>query len=122
MSFFLQGEIETDTASTSKELIAHDVPRKVHQILAREGVDIFSDTHDPPDESVVQEKLIRPLEALWGASEVYRVLQSNPTIANFCGKVFKNGEPAIFCKLVSTKEKKNPLCSQYIIQYVSIHI
>lgn len=122
MSHLLQGEIETDAAVTSsRELIASDIPRKVHQILAREGVTIFPDTHDPPDETVVQQNLIRPLEALWGANEVYRVLQSNPTVANFCGKVFKNGEPAIFCKLVTTQKSlsvKHNALDAYILFYM----
>ena len=99
MSYYTS-EIETDAASSTKGLVASEVSRKVHQILSQEVVDIFPDSHDSPKENVVQTRLISPLESLWGAKEVYKVLQSNPTVANFCGKVFKNGEPAIFCKSV----------------------
>ena len=97
MSFFAR-ETETDAVSTSRQLVASEVPNKIHRILSKEVITLFRDSHELPDESLIQERLIRPLEALWGANEVYSVLQSNPTVANFCGKVFKNGEPAIFCK------------------------
>ena len=97
-------ETETDAVYSAKELIASEVPRKIYQILSKEVVCTFSENHDPPEESVIQAKIVRPLEGLWGAKEVYKVLQSVPTVANFCGKVFKNGEPAIFCKLVQPNE------------------
>ena len=106
MSYFAS-EAEKDTGMSFGNLVASEVPRKVTQLLAREVVNIFPDTQEYPDDSIVQARLIRPLEATWGASEVFRVLQSNPTVSNFCGKVFKNGEPAIFCKYVT-------LCGIYI--------
>ncbi len=99
MSHFTS-EIETDAGPSTKGLLASEVSRKVHQILSQEVVNIFKDTHDSPDENTVQARLIGPMESLWGAKEIYKALQSNPTVANFCGKVFKNGEPAIFCKSV----------------------
>lgn len=78
--------------------MASEVPQRVNDVLAKAVGELFLDFDQVPDEERLRTKLIRPLEATWSANEIYSVLQESPTASNFCGKVFKNGEPAIFCK------------------------
>ena len=76
------------------------VSRRTEELLATKGLELFSDPQNLPNDDALLSQLVRPLESYWGATDVYSILQSNPTAANFCGKVFKNGEPAVFCKCV----------------------
>lgn len=78
--------------------MATEISQRTLKVLADKVLLLFSEPNAVPDDSVLQEQLLRPLEGIWHANEVCKVLQSNPTASNFCGKVFKNGEPAIFCK------------------------
>ena len=91
---------ETDAGTLIEGVMASDVPRKVKELLANVVLDLFTNCKELPSEHKIKARLIRPLEETWRAHEVYKVLQGNPTVSNFCGKVFKNGEPAIFCKYV----------------------
>lgn len=90
---------ERDSGSpVGSDIAVSQVPGRVHEILANVVLELYADPNNLPDDHVLQTKLIRPLEATWRAKEILTVLQSNPTASNFCGKVFKNGEPAVFCK------------------------
>lgn len=97
---------ETDGGTLMEGVMASDVPRKVQELLANVVLDLFTNCKELPTEHKIKARLIRPLEETWRAHEVYKVLQGNPTVSNFCGKVFKNGEPAIFCKDCQT----DPTC------------
>lgn len=80
-------------------MMASDILSRTQEVLSERVLELFSDSNDhTPCDDVIQAQLMRPLESIWQANEVYKVLQKNPTAANFCGKVFKNGEPAVFCK------------------------
>ena len=62
--------------------------------------DINNNIKHLPNDDTLLSQLVRPLESYWGATDMYSILQSKPTAAKFCGKVFKNGEPAVFCNCV----------------------
>lgn len=78
--------------------MASDVARKTHEILSQIVPELFADPNKLPDEAAVNARLLRPLEALWRAAEVNALLQERQVFSNFCGKVFKNGEPCVFCR------------------------
>ena len=78
--------------------MASEVQRRIHELLSRVVPEVFTHPANIPDENVLDEKLIRPLEVLWRAKEVTALLQESRSSSNYCGKVFKNGEPCIFCK------------------------
>ena len=59
------------------------------------------DLNSPPRDQTVIQKLTNPLQwLLFGGdpNDVLASFQSQGSASNFCGKVFKSGEPAYFCK------------------------
>lgn len=78
--------------------MASDVSRKTHDILTRIVPDLFAHPSNVPSEADLHAKLFRHLEDLWRAREVNALLQERQVVSNFCGKVFKNGEPCVFCR------------------------
>ena len=75
-----------------------EVQKRIHELLSLVVPEVFTHPANIPDEKVLDERLIRPLEVLWRAKEVTALLQESRSSSNYCGKVFKNGEPCIFCK------------------------
>lgn len=98
MSLFMDLYERDSGNSVGGDITVSQVPGRVHEILANIVLELYADPNNLPDDNVLQTKLVCPLEATWRAKEILTVLQSNPTASNFCGKVFKNGEPAVFCK------------------------
>ena len=90
--------MSNETDGCCNGVMASEVPQRVNNVLAEAAPELFMDFDQTPDEERLRTRLIQPLEATWSANEIYSVLQESPTASNFCGKVFKNGEPAIFCK------------------------
>lgn len=78
--------------------MASDVAKKTHELLSQIVPELFSDPEKLPDEAAVNARLLRRLEVLWRAKEVNSLLQERQVFSNFCGKVFKNGEPCVFCR------------------------
>ena len=89
-------EINSSVLDASVKMVS----RRTEELLATRGLELFSDPNNFPNDEILLSRLVLPLEACWGANDVYAILQSSPTATNFCGKVFKNGEPAVFCKYV----------------------
>lgn len=61
----------------------------------------FEEPNTPPTEQAVQQRLTTPLQWMLCAGDpamTFRGLEQQKTQSNFCGKVFKSGEPAYFCK------------------------
>lgn len=78
-----------------------DISKATRRLISQKALELFSNSNDySPNDDTLQERLIGPLESIWRAGEIHGILQSNSTATNFCGKVFKNGEPAVFCKYV----------------------
>lgn len=80
------------------------VPAALHSFFSDVVCTLFGNLEDlnspPKDQSIVQE-LINPLQwMLFGGdpNDVLATFESQGTPSNFCGKVFKSGEPAYFCK------------------------
>ena len=80
------------------------LPKKLHTYLANVVCKVFkeySNPNVPPEESTTQQQLVVPLQwMLCGGdpTEMFATLEERKTQSNFCGKVFKSGEPAYFCK------------------------
>ncbi len=80
------------------------LPTRLHQFMADVVCDIFGtqeDLNSPPKEQTILNDLVNPLQwILCGGdpSVVFSTFENQGTQSNFCGKVFKNGEPAYFCK------------------------
>lgn len=79
-------------------VMVSDVSRRTHDILTRVVLEVFRDPSNVPSEAVLNERLFRHLDELWRAREVNAMLQERQVVSNFCGKVFKNGEPCVFCR------------------------
>ena len=80
------------------------LPQKLHAYfshVACQVFDDFSDLNSSPEEDAVQQQLVEPLQWLLCAGDpavVLAGLEEHKVPSNFCGKVFKSGEPAYFCK------------------------
>lgn len=91
-----------DLAAISTE----ELPGKLHALLADSAILVFGERTDPnsaPRDEVVAEHLTAPLQWLLCAGDpatIFAGLEKNKTQSGFCGKVFKSGEPAYFCKFV----------------------
>jgi hypothetical protein len=76
------------------------IHKRTLSLIAKKATQLFSDVEKIPDDIILQDHFIQNLERIWQAGDVYSILQSSQTTSNFCGKVFKNGEPGIFCRYV----------------------
>lgn len=82
-----------------------DLKTRMHTLLADSAVRVFRDLSDPntaPKDELVMEFLTMPLQWLLCGGDpaaVFAGLEQNKSSV-FCGKVFKSGEPAYFCKYV----------------------
>ena len=93
---------------TCRELAATQ-PERLGQRLSLFFADMACRVFDgepntPPDEARVRDELVTPLQWLLCGRDpaaAFRSLEEHQTQANFCGKVFRGGEPAYFCKSVS---------------------
>ncbi len=89
-----------DLAAVSTEAL----PAKLHSLLADSAIRVFRERADPnaaPSDGLVAEHLTMPLQWLLCAGDpatIFAGLEQNKTQSGFCGKVFKSGEPAYFCK------------------------
>ena len=85
-------------------------PASIHQKLnvffANMACDVFSEFREPnsaPDETRVKDGLLTPLQWMLCGGDptvMFSSLEEHQSQSNFCGKVFRSGEPAYFCKLV----------------------
>jgi len=88
------------------------LPQKLHAYFSHVACQVFDDFSDPnssPEEDAVQQQLVEPLQWLLCAGDpavVLAGLEEHKVPSNFCGKVFKSGEPAYFCKDCQT----DPTC------------
>lgn len=82
------------------------LPQRLSLFFADMACNNFDESRTPntaPDEARVRDQLVTPLQwMLCGGdpSVSFCSLQEHQTQANFCGKVFRGGEPAYFCKSV----------------------
>lgn len=80
------------------------LPQKLHAFLASavcKVYDEFGSPDQPPEDGVVQQRLLGPLRWLLCGEDpevVFAGLDQHKAPSNYCGKVFKSGEPAYFCK------------------------
>lgn len=80
------------------------LPTALHSFLSDAVCSVFSnqgDLNSSPKDQVVLKDLTDPLQwMLFGGDPivVFSKFENQGTTSNFCGKVFKNGEPAYFCK------------------------
>ena len=89
-----------------KELAAvtsAQLPTALHNFFSDAACVLFKneDLNSPPKEQTVLENLTNPLQwMLFGGNptEVLTMFENQKAPSKFCGKVFKNGEPAYFCK------------------------
>ena len=73
------------------------------QFMSDAVCDLFQnvDMNSPPKDEMVLKNLINPLQwMLFGQDPVTALtpFETQNAHSNFCGKVFKSGEPAYFCK------------------------
>lgn len=92
---------------TSRELAkvpSKEVPETLHSFIANAACEVFKkqeDVNSSPKDQVVLNDITNPLQwMLFGGdpSEGFDMFNNQSSSSNFCGKVFKNGEPAYFCK------------------------
>ena len=80
--------------------------QKLSAFFANMACKVFDEYRAPnsaPDEIRVRDELVAPLQWMLCGGDpavVFYSLEEHQTQANFCGKVFRSGEPAYFCKLV----------------------
>lgn len=87
-------------------LSAVDLTAALPHFMSNAVCDLFQncDINSPPKDEVVFQNLINPLQWMLFGGDPAVALSSfeiQNTHSNFCGKVFKSGEPAYFCKYVS---------------------
>lgn len=91
-----------------KELAAAPAVRlrnRLHSFLADVVCEVFSNhgVNNSLKDQTIQKNLSIPLQwMLFGGdpSVVDASYESEPPASNYCGRVFKSGEPAYFCKYV----------------------
>ena len=82
------------------------VPQKLRAFFADMACRVFNEYREPnsaPNEERVRDELVAPLQWMLCGGDpavVFCSLEEHQTQSNFCGKVFRSGEPAYFCKLV----------------------
>ena len=80
------------------------VRQRLTAFFANMACDVFDEFQEPntaPDETRVKDELVTPLQWLLCGGEpakVFGSLEEHQSQSNFCGKVFRSGEPAYFCK------------------------
>ena len=80
------------------------VPQNLTAFFANMACDVFDEFRTfnaAPNEARVKDELVTPLQWLLCGGEpavVFGSLEEHQGQANFCGKVFRSGEPAYFCK------------------------
>ena len=80
------------------------LPLQLNSFLANAVCKVFStqeDPNSPPKDQLILQELINPLQwILYGGDPnvIFATFANQDTPSNFCGKVFKSGEPAYFCK------------------------
>jgi E3 ubiquitin-protein ligase UBR2 len=88
------------------------LPQRLSLFFADMACRVFDETRAPnsaPDEACVRDELVTPLQWMLCGRDpavAFCSLQEHQTQANFCGKVFRGGEPAYFCKDCQT----DPTC------------
>ena len=94
-------------AASNRELASVQtamLPRKLHAFFSNTACAVFNEFEEPntpPTEQAVHEQLTTPLQWMLFAGDpaaVFAGLEQQKTQSNYCGKVFKSGEPAYFCK------------------------
>lgn len=96
----MASKVNRELAAVSSAML----PQKLHAFFSNAACKVFSDFSDPyspPEESAVQQHLVEPLQWLLCGGDpgiVLASLDEHKAPSNFCGKVFKSGEPAYFCK------------------------
>lgn len=84
-------------------LSAVDLSAALPQFMSDAVGDLFQnvDMNSPPKDEMVFKNLLNPLQwMLFGQdpATALTAFEVQNTHSNFCGKVFKSGEPAYFCK------------------------
>lgn len=79
------------------------VPAALHNFFSDAVCALFrqEDLNSPPKDQTVVQNLTNPLQwMLFGGdpNDVLATFENQGSSSNFCGKVFKSGEPAYFCK------------------------
>lgn len=80
------------------------LPQRLHAFFSDAVCEVFNEFKDPntpPEESALQQRLVEPLQWLLCGGDpqvVFAGIEEHSVPSNFCGKVFKSGEPAYFCK------------------------
>ncbi len=96
-----RNKVYRELAAVSPEAL----PAKLHSLLADSAIQVFhrgrSDQNSAPSDELVAEHLTLPLQWLLCAGDpatIFAGLEQSKSPSGFCGKVFKSGEPAYFCK------------------------
>ena len=82
------------------------LPQRLSLFFADMACKVFDEsgaTNTAPDEARVRDELVTPLQWMLCGRDptvAFCSLEEHQTQANFCGKVFRGGEPAYFCKWV----------------------
>ncbi|XP_064402875.1 E3 ubiquitin-protein ligase UBR2-like isoform X2 [Halichondria panicea] len=104
-----RNKVYRELAAVSPEAL----PAKLHSLLADSAIQVFhrgrSDQNSAPSDELVAEHLTLPLQWLLCAGDpatIFAGLEQSKSPSGFCGKVFKSGEPAYFCKDCQT----DPTC------------
>lgn len=83
---------------------AIELSRALHTFLSDAVCELFKNQEDlnsTPKDQVILKDLVSPLQwMLFGGDPniVLATFENQGPPSNFCGKVFKSGEPAYFCK------------------------
>ncbi len=86
------------------DLSAVDLTTALPQFLSNAVCELYQNCEDlnsPPKDHVVFQLLINPVQwMLFGEDPAVALasFENQSAHSNFCGKVFKSGEPAYFCK------------------------
>ena len=102
-----QDSVARTSASICTELAGVttvELPTALHRFFSDAVCAIFrnhEDLNSSPKDQIVLQNLTNPLQwMLFGGDPnvILAVFENQGTSSNFCGKVFKSGEPAYFCK------------------------
>jgi hypothetical protein len=107
VQYLLVQPVEMAEGSVCKELAgvpSEQVPTALHSYFSSVACSLLrgqEELNSPPKEQTVVQILSNPLQwMLFGGdpSIVLATFEDQGSTSNFCGKVFKSGEPAYFCK------------------------
>lgn len=102
-----KGKAAAYIVASNRELASVPTPmlaRKLHAFFADTACAVFREYEEPntpPVEQAVKQRLTAPLQWMLCAGDptlTFAGLDQQKSQSNFCGKVFKSGEPAYFCK------------------------